>query len=267
MVAEIFVPQLVRSGAPLCTLCGGKTMNGLNCTCAVEAMWLYRATQGRIKTNACHVRDLTDDCVGGTNLKQMLAVSVSYGVTGGKLYQPIDNDVLFDLIDTGRYGAHYQISYAPVSGTAYDAFGGRFKGNHDIFLSGPGKAAGTIRVGDPGASGFRDWPRSLLRTGAGRLDLGGGVTINAEYGGDKCFSYVTPADPATSTTLYHVSFSGRTALYDSPGGKVVGSVTKASYTARRTKSGGLWWYQIIAPTSANNRRWFKPTRYTKITPI
>src|SRR6185369_9885575 len=28
MTIERFVPQLVRSGAPLCTLCGGETMNG-----------------------------------------------------------------------------------------------------------------------------------------------------------------------------------------------------------------------------------------------
>jgi len=194
---ERFVPQLVRSGAPLCILCGGQTMNGLNCTCAAEAMWLYRASQGRFVTDACHVRDLTDDCVGGTNLGQMQAVSAEYRLTGTR-YQPTDVATIFALVRTNRYGAHLNISYAPVVDTSHDAFFGRFTGNHDIYLSARGASIGTIRVGDPGATGFHDWPETLLAQAAGLLDLGAGETLNSEYGRGKCYAYLTPIDPDTT---------------------------------------------------------------------
>lgn len=265
MVVELFAPQLVRNGAPACTLCGGKAMNGLNCTCASERMWLYRASQGRLNVPTCHIRDLTGDCVGGTNLGQMQAVSTTYGITTGKLYQPIDVTQVFAWIDTGRYGAHLNISYQPVAGSPYDAFAGQFRGNHDVFLSNRGTTSGAIRVGDPGASGFRDWPKTLLAQAAGLLDMGGGATLNDEAGRGKCYAYLTPIDPATPTTRYRVTFICRTTLYASAGGAPAGTVTSASYGARRTLHDGLWWYQIIAPGSANNGKWFKPNRCAKIT--
>jgi hypothetical protein len=272
-VIELFAPQLVRSGAPTCVLCNDKTMNGLNCTCSVERMWLYRASQGRLNVSVCHIRDLTNDCTGGTNLGQMKAVSESYGITTGKLYQPIDFDQVAAWVSTGRYASHLNISYGPLAGTSYDRFFDRFFGNHDIFLSGPGASSSSLSVGDPGATTFHDIPKSLLKTAAGRLaletDSSGRttLTLNERYGSGKAYAYVTPIDPAVSTTRYHVAISGKTALYSSPGGSVVGSVTKASYTVLRAKSGGLWWYQILASSSGNNKRWFKPTRYTRITVI
>ena len=261
MTIERFVPQLAP--APTCLLCGDKRMNGLNCAAASEAMWLYRASQGRIVTDACHVRDLTDDCEGGLRLSQMQTVSAMYGITTGKLYQPIDFDQVAAWVRTGRYGSHLNLSYAPFVGTPYDRFAGRFRGNHDVFLSGPG-ASGTLRVGDPGATAFHDIPTSLLKTAAGRLALSSFTDLNEEYGGGKCYAYVTPIDPATPATTYHVSITGPTPLYVSPSGVRAGGVNRASYTVRRKKSGGLWWYQILG-TGTHANKWFKPSRYTRIT--
>lgn len=199
MTFELFAPQLVRTGAPLCVLCGGKTMNGLNCTCAVERMWLYRASQGKIDVSVCHIRDLTNDCIGGTNLRQVEEVSHLYGITGGQVYQPVDIDVIFGLVESGRYGSHLNISYQPVARGPHDAFGGRFTGNHDIFLSKAGATTGTIRTGDPGSSAYHDWPMTLLREAAGLLELSPGVTLNDEAGRGKCYAYVTPPDPVIET--------------------------------------------------------------------
>ncbi len=114
MTVELFAPQLVRTGAPLCTLCSGKTMNGLNCTCACERMWLYRASQGTINVSVCHIRDLTDDCVGGTNLRQMEAISAHYGITKGQVYQPATTSMILGLVETRRYGTHWTGSYTPL---------------------------------------------------------------------------------------------------------------------------------------------------------
>lgn len=223
MVAEIFVPQLVRSGAPTCTLCGGKVMNGLNCTCATETMWLFRATQGKVHTTACYVRDLTNDCDGGTNLRQMEIVSAHFGVTTGKVYQPIDFDTVSMLVATGRYGAHLNISYRAFVGTPYDREGGRFSGNHDIYLSNRGLVNGTLRTGDPLATGYADIPKSLLKSAAGLLDLGGGTTLNSVAGFGKCYAYVTPGDP----NLWGPDVPGAIEAVDPAGTRVAAAVRKA----------------------------------------
>jgi len=141
VVNEIFTKQLDG-----CTYCSG----GLNCTCACHSMWLYRASQGRIVHTACTIRRMTHDTVGGTNLRQMDAIAKAQGITTGKLYLPATFDLVAGLIETGRYGAHVQISYRRISGTPYDCFHGEFKGNHDYYVSAP--APGDFwRVGDPGA--------------------------------------------------------------------------------------------------------------------
>lgn len=262
MVYEIFVPQLVRTGASLCTLCGGKTMNGLNCTTASMAMWLYRASQGRVRTDACHVRDLTDDCVGGTNLTQMEAVAAHYGITGGKKYQPIDFNQVVAWVKTGRYGAILDILYAPLTETAYDRFHDSFFGNHAIFLSGPGKTSTTLRTGDPGAVGYVDIPISLLKTAAGKLDLGG-HTVG--YG--KCYAYVGPADPAVPNTLYHFQIKGRTPIYQAPETKPYRYLQTGSGPCRKRRVNGHLWFQVVKPGSTINGKWLHAGPTVTVTPI
>lgn len=200
MTYELFVPQRERYGAPRCVLCDGKIMNGLSCTCAVDASWLYRASQGKIKTTMCRVRDLTDDCVGGTRLRQMEEVNVrDFHISTGALYLPATIDHVFDLVDTGRYAGHLNISYAAVVGHPQDAFAGAFRSNHDILLAGRGGTDSSVRVMDPGNDHFMDWPKSLLRSAAQELDLDGhGLTLAEEAGGGKCYAYMTPPDPVVA---------------------------------------------------------------------
>ena len=265
MTYELFDPQLVRTGASLCTLCGGKVMNGLNCTTCSMAMWLYRATQGRVKTTGCHVRDLTNDCTGGTNLRQMTLIADHYGVTGYRLYQPIDFDTLVGLIKTGRYGAILDLSYSTIAGGPYDRFHDSFFGNHAVYISGPYTST-TLRVGDPGAGDYASIPISLLKTAAGRLDLGGGIRLG--YG--KAYALLTPIDPATATTTYKAVITAPSSsplrLYYAPDGAKDGAVTTATYTVTRSKVAGLWWYRI-GGTGGNRGKYFKPNRYTHITVI
>lgn len=211
MVYELFVKQLDG-----CTYCSG----GLNCTAASEAMWLFRASQGKITTSSCHVRALTGDTSGGTHLGQMEDVSLHYGISNGKVYRPIGWDVLVSLIATKRYGTHLNISYQRLAGSAYDCFGGRFRGNHDVYVSGPAKT-GFWRVGDPGAdgrragipSGFQDIPIALLKAAAGDLDLGG-----HPLGSGKAYAYITPPDPVVLSPKYAARVIHPTSLWN-PGTK------------------------------------------------
>jgi hypothetical protein len=249
-----------------CTYVSG----GLSCTCAVEAMWLFRASQGKIVTTSCAVRRETHDTVGGTNLRQAEAVSKLHGIANGMVYQPTDVARIFDLVETGRYGSHFQLSYAPFVGTPYDRFGGRFRGGHDVYLSRRGSAAGTLRVGDPGAKGFADIPKTLLALAAGRLDFGGGVTLNDEAGGGKAYAYVTPADPATPETLYHWFIQAktpRTVVWNAPNGTKYGALSTGSGSCRKTHVDGRLWLQIVKPGSPIHGKWLHAGPTTRITPI
>lgn len=249
MVIEHFVSQFDG-----CTYPPGP---GSNCTCATEAQWLFRASQGRIHTTACAIRRETHDTVGGTNLGQMEERSRAHGITTGRRYTPGDFSLLIDRVRTGRYGSHLNISYAPVVGSSLDAFHGGFRGNHDIYLSGPGAHYDTIRVGDPGRKAFADWPIWLLRSGAGRLDVGSGHTITGEYGSGKAYFYLTPADPATSSTLYHWvvwTKSPLTPVYSAPN-VPYGHLSSGSGTARLYVINRMHWLQIIRPGSRMNGKW------------
>ena len=222
MVFEIFVKQLDG-----CTYVSG----GQNCTCASEAMWLYRASQGKIHTSACAVRKLTNDKSAGTNLGQMEQVSINYGITAGRVYRPASWETIESVMASNRYGMILQISYRSISGTAYDCFSGRFKGNHAYFVSGKGAKAGTWRVGDPGAdgrrsgipNGYQDIPVSLLKRAAGYLDLGG-TTLG--YG--KAYAYVTPPDPSASSPKYHAQVTTTTSLWNNGTKKWVYSVSSGN---------------------------------------
>ena len=240
MTFERFVPQLDG-----CSYVSG----GLNCSAASEAMWLYRASQGKIVTTSCAVRRLTNDTVGGLNLRQMADVSAHYGITG-TLWLPGSFDKLRELVLTGRYGAHVQIGYSQLAGSEYDCFDGRFRGGHDVFVS-RGTAA-YARYGDPGADGRRptipqgwqDIPWDLLERAASALPLGNGGTLGQEYGSGRVFAYLTPPDPLPQYLA--VVISGATPLYDKPQGTRIGTVNRASYLCTRKPIDGSWWYRIVS---------------------
>ena len=268
MVREIFVKQLDG-----CTYVPG----GKNCTCAAHAMWLFRASQGRITRTSCSVRRQTNDTVGGTSLRQMKTVSDQQGIPGGVLWLPGRFDKLVELVRTGRYAAHVNVGYGVLAGTRWDCFEGAFRGAHDTFLSVGDSDSG--RLGDPGADarragipkGYQDIPWDLLERAAGALPLvAGGPTLAQEHGSGSVYAYLTPADPIVVLRKYRVAIRGntttkRTPLYSAPNGTRVGAVSVASYVVTQSKVGGLWWYRIVSagnggPT-ANVGRYFKPTSW------
>lgn len=266
MSKDRFVKQLDG-----CTYCSG----GQNCTCACHAMWLYRASGGRIVLSACQVRVMTGDRIGGTNLHQMASISAHYGISG-TLWTPGSFDQLRDRILTGRFGTHVQIGYAALANTDYDCFDGAFRGGHDVYVA--SGTANYARIGDPGADGRRatipegwqDIPWELLERAASALPLSsGGPTLAQEYGSGRVYAYLTPADPMPATFL--VSITGYTNLYDRPFGSRVGAVTAATYVSSRTKVSGQWWYRIVSKAdgsrTANAGRYFTPNRHTIARPM
>lgn len=75
------------------------------------------------------------------------------------------------------------------------------------------------------------------------------------------FLVVFPAVPKTvAPTRFRVSITGPVRLYSKVGGHYIGTVSKATYTCTRTKSGGLWWYRIVV--GKRTGQGFKPNRHT-----
>lgn len=264
-----------------CQLCG-KIMDGFNCSCSSEAMFLFRATQGKVDISSCHVRDLTNDCSGGTDLGQMKAVSEHYGVNVGALWRPGKFDALKDLLLKNVYPAHVQGGYAPLAGTEWDCFRGGFRGGHDIYVK-EANAFG-VRYADPGAngrypgcpSGWQTMPWYMLRRFANALPLkDGGPTLAQEYGDGFVYAYIGPRDPVIIVEHWLVTIDGgqahRTSLLDKPFGTKKSSVSIASYICTLSKvnsSAGVpyWWYRIVSKAdgsaTSNAGRVFTPTRYT-----
>jgi hypothetical protein len=267
---ERFVPQLDG-----CNLCGNPNMGGLNCTCASMAMWLYRASQGKIVTTSCHVRDLTNDCQDGTNLDQMTKVADHYGIKGYTLYKATTTAHLQRLLQTGRYGAIIDIDYSPLACTVHDCFRCQFFGNHAVF--GSSGSANYLRYGDPGADnrdgkaggipdGYQNIAWATIWRAAGMLDLG-----THTLGQGSVYALLTPVDPPTATVECEVVISGPTALYATPTGNYVRSVVKADYLCEARKYSGSWRYKIISRSdgtaAANKGLFFKPGKYTDSTRV
>lgn len=259
-MVDTFVKQLDGCDFPVN---GIVPSGGFNCTCAVEAMWLFRASRGTVHETSCDVRRLTGDHVDGTNLTQMEAVSHHFGITGGVVYKPATSALFTQLIATGRYGAHLQGSYSALRGTRYDCFFGNFRGNHDWYVSGPGSRAGTWRVGDPGADGrhhglvaapdgYQDIPISTMLIAASRLDVGG-----HQLGAGKVYAYLTPPDAFPATSHSKAAVTVATSLwndttkrwvFNGPNRLAVG--TKLEIRGRQFPKGGVACYPVTDGTYA-----------------
>jgi len=267
MVYEVFVRQLDG-----CSFMSG----GFNCTCASDAMWLYRASQGRVHTSSCAIRTATGDRSGGTNLSQVQAVNAKLGVSGGRIYRPMTDDLFAQLIATGRYGAIIQVSYAPISGTRYDCWSGHFKGNHAMYVSGPGAASGTWRVADPGADGrrpgiphgYQDMPAALVLQAAARLDIGG-----RQLGTGKVYAYFTPADPVTVPTPHrgavvtHATslWNDTTKRWTFNGPNAIKVGTKLEIRSRQFPKGGQACYPVTEGSyAANYPGYYVPVKNVRI---
>lgn len=187
-MSEIFVKQA-----------DGSTYQWSNCTCASDAMWLYRASAGKVRTTGAAVRYLTGDKSGGTTLAQMDEVNTShFGVPCIPLYG-IDIDDLWARIREGR-GAIIQYGYGPLLGTRW-ASSRIFAGNHASYV--PEVATRTGTLGDPLADGRFSWvprgyqddvPLSLLREAAGELVIGTRNNQPVRLGAGRVYAMLTPKD-------------------------------------------------------------------------
>lgn len=269
MPREIFVKQLDG-----CSYVSG----GKNCTCGSHGMWLYRASQGRIRRTACSIRRQTLDTEGGTTLRQMEKISLQQGIAGGVLWLPGRFAKLRELVLTDRYGFHVNGGYNLLANTRWDCFGGAFRGAHDFYVS--SGDANNARLGDPGAdgrrpgipTGYQSIPWELLERVAGALPLvTNGPTLAQEHGAGTVFAYATPADPVVVLRRFRVVILGntttrRTPLYTAPNGlRLPKGISRATYIVTQTKVAGLWWYRIVSTGTGgrtdNAGRYFKPNAW------
>lgn len=241
-------------------LVDGRPSQGKNCTCAAEAMYLYRASQGRIRVTSCQVRMRTGDRFGGNHLGQMEQVSHAFGITEGKVYRPITAASLLILLKTGRYGTHWNGSYSVMVGTPYDALNGRFRGNHDWYVSGIAADGKTLRVGDPARrAGYQSIPTDLMLRAAARLDLGDGM-----LGTGKVYAYITPPDPIPKAPHYRAVVTAATALWNDTtkrwvfnGANAIPKGTILEVRGKPYPKGGL----ICYPTTSGECSTFRPGYY------
>lgn len=107
--------------------------------------------------------------------------------------------------------------------------------------------ARTLRGGGTGGSGG-----SPTIVGADLGDLSGGGGGSSNPGPPTVDNGEHPAAPPP----LRVVITTKTSLYDAAH-KLVGHVTKATYTVVKGPShgGGYYWYRIVAPNSSNNNRW------------
>lgn len=188
MAYEPFVKQL-----------DGSRFQGTNCNCASDAMLVRKATGGRKMPTASIIRKLTNDTFGGTNLRQVHDVNRAHYGLRSVLLQPTSWDDLMARARNGRYFI-LQLRYQPLRYTRFDCFRNNFGDNHSIFVIGM-NADGTLRAADPGADGrykgcpkgYQNYPQSLLKEAAGKLDLSGlGTSAYRPLGVGKAYALLGP---------------------------------------------------------------------------
>ena len=145
-----------------------------SCTCFAGAMAAAFDQGKTFVMGGCAVRSLTHDTSGGTTLAQIDAALLDgWNVNLNTSYRLPWADFAA-AIDTGK-AAVLQGYYAPIADSRFDA-GRGFRGNHAIAVL-PGWIA-MDPLADGRATGVykfkgEAYPQSLLRTFAGKLNIGG----------------------------------------------------------------------------------------------
>jgi len=250
-------------------LVDGKPSGGKNCTMAVEAMFLYRASGGKIVVTSCQCRMRSGDRSGGTHLGQAEEISKQYGITAGRVYRPLSTASARSLLETGRYGTHWNGSNSAMIGTPYDNSGGRFRGNHDWWVSGMGTEAATYRVADPQRKhGYQDIPISLMEKAASRLDVSDITEPYRPLGAGKVYCYFTPPDELPPVNHQKAVVTRTTQLWNDQGGYWVYKVpvnTKLEVRGRQFPKGGVATYPVTCGTYAcNYPGYYVPVKNVKL---
>ena len=162
-------------------------------------MLISRGSHGTKHPTSATVRKLTGDTYGGTNLRQVNEVNHDHFGIDSRIKQPIDWDELMDKARAGR-GFILQIRYQVLRYTKYDASRHNFGDNHSLWIN-KMNPDGTLRGCDPLADGryrgcprgYQDYPRLLLKKGAGQLDLSGlNTTAYRPLGYGKAYALMGP---------------------------------------------------------------------------
>ena len=171
----------------------GCKLGWLSCTCFAAEMAADFDSLGAVHATGCAIRAATGDTVGGTNLAQIDTALQRWDVNLAVVYR-LPWSEFAKKINAGC-GAILQGGYSAIADSRYDA-GRGFRGNHAIFVApgwvgmdplADGRAAGVYKYhGEP-------YPQQLLRTFAGRLNLGssqlGDGLVYAAFTKDNVHTY------------------------------------------------------------------------------
>lgn len=187
----------------------GYALGWSSCTSFAAGMAGSFDKQVKLAITGERVRRLTGDTTGGLTLAQVdAALNAGIGVNLSVYYR-LPWATFVKLIDSGM-GGILQGLYAPIADSRFDA-GRGFRGNHAIFVP-PNWA-----VMDPLADGRygqaykyagEPYPRSLLRSFAGKLDLDPGSAYRPLGDG-----YVYAAMTRDRVHSYRVRYGGRFWVY------------------------------------------------------
>ena len=191
----------------------GSTFAATNCGACAEASRVVSQQKGRRPSRGtpwpptgASIRRETGDTSGGLNPSQTTRASENeYGVNAAA--PRIDRWANVPALLWDGYAVDLLLAYGPVDD--YRSGSPGFRGNHRILLAGirddgTDRALSLDSLYDGRRSGIPlgpQWiPLSILRVAAGKLDLGGGTTINARYGLGKAYyvpslTKLDPPDP------------------------------------------------------------------------
>jgi hypothetical protein len=236
----------------------GSAYAGMNCGAASEAMRVVSQRKGARPSKGspwqptgASIRRETGDTSGGLNPYQTTRASeTEYGVPHAS--PRIDDwSIVLNKLWAG-YAVDLLISYGPLDGTNASGSPG-FRGNHRVVLVGITRnSSGVVRVlsADPLYDGRRTGiplgPRwimaSTMRSAAGKLDLGGGTTVNAKYGAGH--AYFIPSLTRTNPNTYKATVpAGKFFAYNIRDGRIVGRTAKNTdgFSAKCTASQAYLW--------------------------
>lgn len=152
----------------------GYSLGWLSCTAYSGAMAAAFHRQVKFVMSGEALRRKTGDTTGGLNLAQIdTALNAGWSIDLGTYYR-LSWATFEKFIDAGM-GAVLQGLYAPIADSRFDA-GRGFRGNHAIFVPprwGVMDPLADGRYGQAYKYQGEAYPRSLLRSFAGKLDLGG----------------------------------------------------------------------------------------------